>query len=527
MSQNIQSLSSKDVRFNGEVVNRPDGSVLMPPFSSQMGAVPGRQVQNDGQLASSASSSISFPDDVLKFLQNFDFDMENLTLFSDRDLEQVVHSYESDVTKSLILLNRLQKIRKTPNSTKLAVENGKSSDSKMSNFGSASFPSGSSKCRDVNKWPLVLGRSFLGESDKCSVSKFCTLLISYGVKESATSVEFFRYVLYNLSSELNVEVVNFLMGKNVVDDSHDSLRLSMVYDYLKSRFAITDNPTLLFANLENTKQGNRPIAEFSSEFRTRVEELRIIQSSSISEPYILSIYKRSLHEAYRRFADENVHVSSLTEMIETLMLYERNFQLREGFLPCTKSAKVKVNAVRTDICSFCKKSGHIEERCWAKNPSLRPKCDKCGRSHTGKCWVKGVSNTEPCPDDGTRVAKSSLIQASPSLRCNLNCYKPWQVTLQKYSISPIVDSGASCSTISPVFANEIVNKFKETTDIIELAPTLSVEFGNSNKVTAKQSVILRDALNGKPIEFVVVPTLNLVAGIIARRHLPSAVLIAF
>jgi hypothetical protein len=72
--------------------------------------------------------------------------------------------------------------------------------------------------------------------------------------------------------------------------------------------------------LENKKQGNRPIAEFSTEFRTRVEELKIVQGSSISEPYILSIFKRSLNEVFRRFADENVHVSSLNEMIETLML---------------------------------------------------------------------------------------------------------------------------------------------------------------------------------------------------------------
>jgi hypothetical protein len=62
--------------------------------------------------------------------------------------------------------------------------------------------------------------------------------------------------------------------------------------------------------------------------------------------------------------------------------------------------------------------------------------------------------------------------------------------------------------MSPSFANELVNKFKDSTDIIELSSPPSVEFGNANKVTAKQSVVLQNALNDQSIEFLVVPTLN-------------------
>ncbi len=168
---------------------------------------------------------------------------------------------------------------------------------------------------------------------------------------------------------------------------------------------------------------------------------------------------------------------------------------------------MKVNIAKSDVCSFCGKSGHAEELCWTKNPELRhAKCAKCNRYHTGKCSGKSWNPTnEPSTDV---VIKTSLIQTSPSIYCKLNFFKPWTVKVEKYSISPIVDSGASCSIMSPSFANELVNKFKDSTDIIELSSPPSVEFGNANKVTAKQSVVLQNALNDQSIEFLVVPTLN-------------------
>ena len=71
------------------------------------------------------------------------------------------------------------------------------------------------------------------------------------------------------------------------------------------------------------------------------------------------------------------------------MLWERNYQLREGHLPSVKFLKTKVNAASAWVCSFCNKSGHLVDDFLLKNPTLRPpKCDKCNKSHTGKCSFK-------------------------------------------------------------------------------------------------------------------------------------------
>jgi hypothetical protein len=127
-----------------------------------------------------------------------------------------------------------------------------------------------SKNRDINKWPLVLNRRFDGTADSCSISKFCTLLISYGVKQHANSVEFFPFVIYNWSSDVTVEVVNHPIKENCMEDEYSSKRLSILYDFLKTKYAITDNPLMLFSKLESNTQGHRGISEYGGEFRKQM-----------------------------------------------------------------------------------------------------------------------------------------------------------------------------------------------------------------------------------------------------------------
>ncbi len=152
------------------------------------------------------------------------------------------------------------------------------------------------RCRDVSKWPLVLVRTFLGESDKCPVSKFCTLLISYGIKESASPMEFFLYVLYNLSSELNMELVNYLLSKKVIEDQHDSIRLSLVYEYLKVAFRYHRQSHFVvreFANNVVWKIKNRVIGLSPNSRQNSVlvwkswKSFRVLQfRSHISSPFL-------------------------------------------------------------------------------------------------------------------------------------------------------------------------------------------------------------------------------------------------
>ncbi len=138
-----------------------------------------------------------------------------------------------------------------------------------------------------------------------------------------------------------------------------------MYDFLKSKYAITDNQNILFSRLEDTKQAGRPIAVFASEFRTRVEELRMVQNSStLSDAYLLSIFKKSLDEAYRKCADEHFELLNIDTMFEALILWERNFESREKHLPNSKTlstGKIKMNLVQRGRCSFCKRGFHTEE----------------------------------------------------------------------------------------------------------------------------------------------------------------------
>ncbi len=428
-------------------------------------------------------------------------------------------SFEKDETSQLVLLNRLLKIKRGPqvpqalNSTPV-IHDSSSEQSKSSNFGNVLFPQVSNKSRDVNKWPLVLGRTFRGTSDDTSVSKFCTLLISYGIKESASAVEFFRYILYNLSPEINVEVVNFLISKGCIEDQCASHRLSVLYNYLKSKYAITDNPSILYSKLECMKQESRSVADFAADFRIKVEELRVSQASvPLAESHILSVFKRSLHEAYRRCADEHFEITTLDRMIDALMLWERNFALREGHMPNTKTiSKVKLTVAQRMKCPFCKKCFHSESKCWEKYPELKPrKCTDCSKSHLGKCRVDAPDEAQSsskfrCSDD-TKLVKSAIVSIDTT-SCNLlSTSKPWVVRLEHYDLSVPLDTCASCSMMSPSKALEILDAYEDA-ELRELLYPFPVEFGNSTKVQASQTVLLKHCFNDDILEFLIIPHLS-------------------
>ncbi len=71
-----------------------------------------------------------------------------------------------------------------------------------STFGSVVFPPKTDKVRDTNRWPLVIGRRYKGTSDPIPISAFCNQLISIGIREAASNVEFFRFVLGNLETSI-------------------------------------------------------------------------------------------------------------------------------------------------------------------------------------------------------------------------------------------------------------------------------------------------------------------------------------
>ena len=99
------------------------------------------------------------------------------------------------------------------------VERPPSVDSEQSLFGSVAFPSRLEKSRDTNRWTPVLGRLYKGSSDSVPISSLCQKLISVGVRESLSNVEFYRFVLANFDIDINTEIINFLEKQNCVEDT--------------------------------------------------------------------------------------------------------------------------------------------------------------------------------------------------------------------------------------------------------------------------------------------------------------------
>ena len=474
---------------------------------SQLGAVPGVETGKTRDL----------PVDVVSFMKNFDLEMDNILLFSDAELEKLVKVFEKDDTLSILLLNRLKKLRQSPKIPISVIKDSNSTTSKISNFGPVLFPDvhQTHKCRDVNKWPLVLSRTFRGSNDSVSISKFLTLLISYGVKESANTIEFFRYVLFNLSPEINVEVVNFLLSKEIMEDSNSSQRLTQLYTYLKNKYSITDNPNILFSRIEQMKQGTRSVSDFAAEFRSRVDELKTAQgSASMSEAYILSMFKRGLHESYRRCADDHVEILTLDSMIDTLMLWERNVELREGQLPNQLKigrSKPQVGVVHTR-CSFCNKPGHSEEKCWSKHPELKP------AKFSGKVKSDQEPKASRLPftvDKRGSIENVAPVVATTSLNeniasCNIVVSKPRSLFLNSpFNLNALLDTGASCSMINPIQAVHFLNDFPDHTSFEKLDSPITVQFGNEEIQKCHQTVILKSIFHPNSEDsFLVVPNLS-------------------
>jgi hypothetical protein len=111
----------------------------------------------------------------------------------------------------------------------------------------------------------------------------------------------------NLESDVVSQLVSHLITKGCIEDSTAAIRLSHLYEYLKTSFSITDNPVLIQSKLEKMKQDSRSVAEFSKDFNIHLSELKMAQGSHpLTESYMISAFKSCLHEKYRLFADENI-----------------------------------------------------------------------------------------------------------------------------------------------------------------------------------------------------------------------------
>jgi hypothetical protein len=69
---------------------------------------------------------------------------------------------------------------------------------------------GSSRARDVQKWPFVIDRAYKGRSDPVPFSRFSRLLVSTGIQQQCTSIEFYRLIFANLTKDAGLSLCSIL-----------------------------------------------------------------------------------------------------------------------------------------------------------------------------------------------------------------------------------------------------------------------------------------------------------------------------
>ena len=462
----------------------------------------------------------SFPD-VKNIFGLINFKVENLPFISESDIVQIINNFETDSIRAIVLKSNILSLQTKISSISSSNSNSNGESSfgfapKLSTFGHASFPSKSTRPRDVTKWSPILGRKYRGICDDLPVSSFCNMLISFGIRESMSSTEFFKFVLNNIESDLTVKIVNHLISRGCIDDSSES-RLSELYAFMKLSYGITDSPCILQSRLEKLRQESMSITEFSQLFSKRLDEVRSVQSENpLTDSYVLSVFKSCLHERYRIFADDQVAVKNFDHMVDSLMIWEKNIESREGKLPNSKSTKEKIRSfvVQKDKCGFCKRSSHTEEHCWKKFPEQKPPvCDKCGKPHHGQCKPPRDhpvdSKFSPSAEKVVKTTLASIVSLNTT---PLLISEPWAIALhRRYNLEPIVDSGASCSMVSIETASSLLNAFSNS-GLVELEEfdhsPLYVEFGDKQKVCATQSLIIHQAFQNEDVKFLIVPKLS-------------------
>ena len=500
------------------------------PPPPQLGAsVPGAETRPD---------PVPVPPDVARLLDRMAFSPDDVLNIDRSDMAKICDLFEQDPLAKISLkvhlisfYKAIQHLKQLESRTTAVIETAPpvatpvisnprpeqppSVSSDRSVFGSVVFPPRPENSRDTNRWQPVLGRLYKGSSDPVPISSLCQKLISVGIRESLSNVEFYRFVLANFDIDIHVEIVNYLEKQNCVEDTNAAARLSHLYNFLKSRFQITDSPVILQSRLEKLKQGNRAVSEFADDFSRKLEDLRMAQSEHpLTNSYILCTFKSCLLDKYRKFADELVTAEKFEDLVHSLMVWEMNYEVRVGsppYSPGKPSSKLQINLSKPSPpskprCPFCKRGFHDERKCWQLHPELRPpRCDSCNRFHFGTCTSTSTENENQFYISNGEVQKVTI--ASLKKVPDLQNSKPWVVRLPYYNLDVVIDTGADCSMVSPEQAASILNQHSNVS-LTKLNVPVPVEFGDKKTILCSQSVTLPDTLNDAPVTFLIVPNLS-------------------
>jgi hypothetical protein len=176
--------------------------------------------------------------------------------------------------------------------------------------------------RDVQKWNPVLNRLYCGQSDTVPYSRFSKLLVSLGIQQQCSSLEFYRLIFSNLTQDVGLELIQHLQDTGMLDASVEA-RLRAMETYMVTRWRIGDHPLRITEDFENQSQGYISIVEFGASFQVKLTTLKSAQHY-VSDSYVLKVFKDALHHEYRVFADSQVNALTWNELLANLTMFEIN-----------------------------------------------------------------------------------------------------------------------------------------------------------------------------------------------------------
>ncbi len=217
---------------------------------------------------------------------------------------------------------------------------------------------------------------------------------------------------------------------------------------------------------------------------------------------MLSIFKRGLQEPYRVVVDDRFDIVDLDSMINHLMLWERNFQLRRGHLPQSRQISSNVNVSKV-TCSDCGRVGHEKDT----HPELRPpRCDSCKKFHRGPCNPE-VNGKVPQPPQITFNNGQYEVKQSSKVCC-LKSSEPWALAVPHLDCECLLDTGATTSMMSLNKSIELLNRIDLKCKLSTLKRPVRIESGNKQSIASSQTITVDKIVNDSSVTFMIVPELS-------------------
>jgi hypothetical protein len=189
-------------------------------------------------------------------------------------------------------------------------------------------------------------------------------------KWSKCEAEAYHTIFRYLSPEVSIHAAGIETSRDLWDDLEDRYSQMELATYCE-----------LFAQLkETTGESCKNGREFVDRVRLLVNRLNGIAPESIGDKAYIAILLTQIGPEYAYIIDSiqnDKEPVNPTAVGTRLANAERTIRGKESASQSAVISTGSINAVRTSVtrCSYCRRRGHEDQRCWKKNPHLKPRKD--------------------------------------------------------------------------------------------------------------------------------------------------------